>query len=167
LGDDYPVAGAVDEGLAGKDCYEESPELCRYVLWLYEEHLASELGAGATIDEHERTAIWKKRASDSIEHVFPQNPWGVADWKGKMRRKGQPEENVLQHVGRIGNLLLLPIALNQQAKTKPFADKKAIYEKHNLRMIKAVCTEDDWTLDQIEARESAIIAWAKSKWADL
>jgi len=167
LGQDYPVNAAVDEGLVKKDCYEESPEFCRYILWLYEEHLARTLGAGATIDEHERAAIWKKRASDSIEHIFPQNPWNVAAWQGKMCRKGQPDEEISQHVGRMGNLLLLPILLNQQAKTKPFAEKKAIYEKHNLRMIKDVCKETDWTLDQIEAREAAIVAWAMTRWADL
>jgi hypothetical protein len=141
--------------------------MCRYVLWLYEEHLARKLGAGATVDEHERTAIWKKRASDSIEHIFPQSPWGEAGWRGKMRREGQPEEPVFQHVGRIGNLLLLPIKLGLQAGTKPFDDKKLLYEKHNLRMVKEVCSETDWTLDQIEARETRIIKWALTMWADL
>jgi len=166
LGADYSTEDAVEEGLARKNCYEESPELCRYVLWLYEEHLAKALGPGATVDEHDRTAIWRKRASDSIEHIFPQSPWAVA-WRGKMRRENQPEEDVSLHVGRIGNLLLLPIVVNQQAKTKPFSDKKAIYERHNLRMIKRVCQEADWTLRQIEERESAIITWAKTRWADL
>lgn len=104
LGADYPVDGAIEEGLAQQDCYERSPELCRYVLWHYEEHLAQRLGAGATIDEHERNAIWKKRASDSVEHIFPQNPWRVTGWNGKMCRADGVEQNVLFHVGRIGNL---------------------------------------------------------------
>ena len=42
---------------------------------------------------------------------FPQIP-RCTGLVRKMRRKGQPEENVAQHVGRIGNLLLLPIILN-------------------------------------------------------
>lgn len=88
LGADYPVDGAIEEGLAKQNCYERSPALCRYVLWHYEEYLAQSLGAGATTDEHERNAIWKKRASDSVEHIFPQNPWSVAGWNGKMRRAG-------------------------------------------------------------------------------
>ncbi len=167
LGAKHSIHDAVQEGLAGKDCYERSPEMCRYILWLYEEHLASTLGSGATVDEHERTAIWRERASDSIEHIFPQNPWGVAGWQGKMRRKDRPEENVVQHVGRIGNLLLVPMPLNQEAKTKPFKDKKSIYDKHNLRMVKEVCQKADWTLDEIEARESTIINWAETRWADL
>ncbi len=167
LGEEYPVAEAVSEGLVGKNCYEESPELCRYVLWRFEEYLASNLGAGATVDEHDRAAIWKKRASDSIEHIFPQNPGSEPGWNGKMRRHGQPEEGVAEHVGRIGNLLLLPIIHNQQVRNKPFTEKKSVYEKHNLRMFKAVCQQADWTLDQIDARENEIVAWAQVRWSDL
>lgn len=167
LGADFPVDQAVNEGLVLKDCYENSPDFCRYVLWLYEEHLADKLGAGATVDVHARAAIWRMRAMDSVEHIFPQAHLGTPGWAGKMHRKGQPEESVAQHVGRIGNLLLLPILLNQQAKTKPFVDKKAIYEKHSLRMIKEVCKQAEWTLDQIDSREAEIVAWAKTRWADL
>ncbi len=44
LGAEFPIDNAIAEGLIGKDCYER-PEMCRYVLWLYEEHLAKSLGA--------------------------------------------------------------------------------------------------------------------------
>lgn len=167
LGADYPVEKAVEEGLIRKDCYENSPEFCRYILWLYEENLASKLGAGATADERELSKVWNMRATDSGEHIFPQTLEGSAGWIGKMRNKGVSEENIAKHVGRIGNLQLLPITLNQQAKTKPFADKKAIYEKHNLRMIREVCNQKDWTLEQIETREAEIVSWAKKRWADI
>ena len=79
LGFDYPIDGALAEGLIQKDCYEKSPEMCRYVLWLYEEHLAESLGSAATVDAYERNEIWGRRASDSVEHIFPQNP-------GQLRR---------------------------------------------------------------------------------
>jgi hypothetical protein len=167
LGAEFPVDRAVKEGLENRDCYENSPELCRYVLWQYEEHLARTAGIGATVDEHERASIWRRRATDSIEHVFPQTPWGEPGWKGKMARPGEPEQNALLHVGRIGNLVLLPIRINQQARTKPFAAKKEAYGKHNLRMIREVCSEPDWTLAQIEAREQRLLAWARGHWADL
>ena len=167
LGRDFSVDQAVIEGLVGKDCYDNSPELCRYVLWLYEEHLADKLGPGATVDPGERAAIWKMRATDSVEHIFPQTPSAEPGWRGKMRRQGQPEENLAQHVGRIGNLLLLPLVRNQAAKTKPFAEKKLIYAKHNLRMIEQICKQTDWTLDQIDLREAEIVEWAKKRWADL
>jgi hypothetical protein len=167
LGSDYPIDGAVTEGLVGKDCYERSAETCRYILWLYEEDLAHRLGAGATVDEHERNAIWRRGAFDSVEHVFPQNPEAEAGWRGKMRRGNGPEQAVEAHVGRIGNLLLLPIVLNQQAKVRPFLQKKVLYAKHHLRMIEEVCREPDWTLRQIESREKRIVEWARTRWCDL
>ncbi|MBX3380226.1 MAG: DUF262 domain-containing protein [Phycisphaeraceae bacterium] len=167
LGAEFPVDQAVKEGLANRDCYEDSPEMCRYVLWQYEEHLARESGSGATVDDHERNAIWKRRAVDSLEHVFPQSPWSEPAWRGKMARRGEPEENIILHVGRLGNLVLLPLKLNQEAQTKPFAKKKETYSKHNLRMVREVCEESDWTLSQIESREEALLAWARKQWADV
>jgi len=104
---------------------------------------------------------------DSVEHIFPQASSGAPGWAGKMRLNGRPEEPVAQHVGRIGNLLLLPVKLNQQAQTKPFSDKKGIYRKHHLRMIEEVCKQNDWTLEQIDWREAKIVRWAKKRWADL
>lgn len=167
LGKDYPISEAISEGLTNQDCYEKSPEMCRYVLWRYEEHLARELGVGASVDDHERNAIWKRRASDSVEHIFPQNPSSASEWFGKMKRRDGAIENVSLHVGRIGNLVLLPVVVNQQAQTKPFPEKKALYAKHNLRMINEVCEADDWTLDEINDRENRIVSWAQTQWADL
>jgi hypothetical protein len=166
LGADYPIDSAVMEGLVGKDCYE-NPEKCRYILWLYEEHLARSAGAGATVDEHDRNAIWRRRASDSIEHIFPQNPNREPAWKDKMRRGRGKERPIEPNVGRIGNLLLLPIRLNQESKTRPFEEKKQIYARHHLRMIDEVCEKADWTLKQIEERETKIVEWAKTQWRDI
>ena len=84
-----------------------------------------------------------------------------------MKREGERKENIQKHVHRIGNLLLLPKRLNQVASVKPFAEKKTIYEKHAIRMVKEVCETPDWTLDQIEAREEAIIEWAMTRWDDV
>jgi hypothetical protein len=73
LGQAHPIDQAVEEGLIRRDLYDR-PEECRYLLWSYEEHLAQKLGSGATIDENERMEIWRLRALDSIEHIFPRNP---------------------------------------------------------------------------------------------
>ena len=167
LGADFPISEAVKEGLHNRDCYNDSADICRYVLWKYEEHLAYLDGRAATVDEHDRVEIWKKRAADSVEHVFPQSTAAVPAWQGKMARPGESEQPVLDHVGRIGNLVLLPIKVNQQANNKPFADKKLVYKQHNLRMIREVCAESDWTLAEIDARERRILDWAEKQWADL
>ena len=134
---------------------------------VYEEYLAAKLGSGATVDEQERSAIWKERASDSIEHIFPQNPGSEPGLDHKMQGEDGIEKEIQHHVGRIGNLLLLPNILNSQAKIRPFSEKKAIYAKHNLRMISEVTAESDWTLSSIERREALITMWAKTRWADL
>src|SRR5437763_5382 len=103
-----------------------------YILWNYEEHLVQAVGGNnATVDEHERSAIWKKRASDSIEHIFPQNPYSEQAWRSKMRDSAGNEQPLEPNVGRIGNLLLLPGALNSEAKIAPFGTKKGIYQRHS------------------------------------
>jgi Protein of unknown function (DUF1524) len=71
------------------------------------------------------------------------------------------------NVDRIGNLLLLPISMNQEAQRLPFDAKKLIYERHNVRMVKEVCEHNDWTLSEIIAREKRIVDWAKTRWCDL
>ncbi len=84
-----------------------------------------------------------------------------------MRRGDGPEESIYANVGRIGNLILLPLGVNQEAKTRPFAEKKALYTRHNLRMVQEVCAKNDWTLAEIDEREEKIIRWAKTQWSDL
>lgn len=164
LGHDYPVDKAVEDGLAGKDFYQ-SPDACRYLLWNYEEHLAKAFGLGATIDEHERSKIWQLRATDSIEHIFPQTPG--PEWDNKLRCDNGKVVPVSEAVGRIGNLLLLPVVLNSEARASGFTRKKEIYPKHHLRMIREVDEQPDWTIAQIEEREARIVAWAGTRWADI
>jgi hypothetical protein len=167
LGSDYPIDEALKEGLIGKDIYGESPEACRYVLWNYEEHLARSAGSGATVDEHERSQIWKRRAVDSIEHIHPQNPGPRDGWAGKLIDAEGVERPVGEHVGRIGNLILLPAPLNSEAKTHAFEEKKKIYGRHNLRMVHEVVQEVDWSLATISNRETAIVNWARTRWDDI
>lgn len=162
----YPIKEAVEEGLHDSSCYEY-PRFARYVLWKYEEHLAEEAGAGSTVDENVRREIWAKRATDSIEHIFPQNPERGGPWKRKMVDKNGKPYQVADVVDRIGNLILLPMELNAEAKRQGFDDKKKVYGKHNLRMVQEVLGYDDWTFEEIVDRESAIMEWAETQWDDL
>jgi len=166
LGQDYPVGSAVKEGLGNAYCYE-SPALCRYVLWRYEEFLARNEGSGATVDEHVRRDIWKKRASDSIEHIFPQTPRPGGPWEGMMHHQNEKPVEHWRHVDRIGNLILLPQSVNSAASRKSFEEKRGIFERHNLRMVRQVLEEKQWTLSEIEKREARIVKWAIKEWADL
>jgi hypothetical protein len=166
IGTDYPIELALIEGLIQKDIYEQSPEACRDILWNYEEHLARQVGTNATVDEHDRAAIWKIRAVDSVEHIHPQNPNG-SDWAGALIDFTGVERPIQEQVGRIGNLLLLPIPLNSAAKAYGFDSKKKTYAQHNLRMVKEVLSEADWNVFAIDLREARIVEWAKLRWADI
>ena len=70
------------------------------------------------------------RAYDSIEHIFPQTPEPGGAWDGKMVDEDGTEFEVSDEVGRIGNLILLPMELNNEVKRQGFAAKKKVYEKH-------------------------------------
>jgi hypothetical protein len=166
LGQEHPIDLAVKEGLIRKNFYER-PEECRYLLWSYEEHLAQRLGSGATVDENERMEIWRLRALDSIEHIFPRNPPTGKAWRGKMKSAAGAKQSLEANVGRIGNLLLLPVKVNQEAQNFPFNQKKETYAKHHLRMVQEVCENSDWTFSTIEAREAGIVEWAKTRWRDV
>lgn len=165
LGAEYPIQDAVAQGLLRPDIYWASAEVCRYILWNYEEALASATGPNATVDEHERAAIWELRAVDSIEHIFPQSPGN--GWKGKTGGKPFTIESINLNVHRIGNLLLLPQPLNAQAQARPFDEKKELYRQHHLRMIEEICAFDDWTFDSIGERELLFATWAEKRWDDV
>jgi hypothetical protein len=164
LGDDYPIEDAMEHF---SESWYDYPDECRYMLWRYEEHLARLAGKVATVDEQTRREIWQLRATDSIEHIFPQTPEPGGAWEGKMRDAAGNEKDPEDHVDRIGNLILLPMPLNAEAKNRGFSAKKAIYERHNLRMVQDVLAREDWTLAEIEERESRIAAWAVQAWDDL
>src|SRR5207237_718985 len=139
LGAEYPIEAAVKEGLEKKNCYEEADE-ARYILWNYEEHLAK--SAHVQINKEIREAIWQERsASDTIEHIFPQSPEPGGAWEGKLKKHQRTESQV----HRIGNLILLPQPLNEEARWQGFAEKKNIYAKsEGLRMVKEIMREKDW-----------------------
>lgn len=163
LGSDYPIERAVKEGLENANCYEGFAEETRYILWHYEEHLAK--SAGVQINKEIREAIWQERsASDTIEHIFPQSPEPGGAWEGKLKK----HQRIESHVHRIGNLILLPQPLNEEARRQGFAEKKNIYAKsEGLRMVKEIMRERDWRQQEIEKRERKIIEWATDAWADL
>jgi hypothetical protein len=166
LGKDYTIDEAVE--LVSDPLWYDYPEECRYFLWRYEEHLARKAGRGATVDEQARQDVWQLRATDSVEHILPRNPEPDGPWRGKMRRGrfGRSRDH-WENVDRIGNLILLPIDLNVEARRQGFAEKKRIYRRHQLRMIKEVVAQSDWTLAQIDEREQKLAEWARTEWDDL
>ena len=166
IGATFAIELAIEDGLLNRNIYLEQPEVCRYILWQYEEFLAELTGPGGTVDEIERAHIWNLRAEETLEHIYPQNP-GVG-WFGKLYPgQGATDDENSRVAHRIGNLLLLPRSINSMAGSRPFDEKKASYDKHNLRMIREVVDSDDWTLSSIEAREAKLATWATARWKDI
>jgi Protein of unknown function DUF262/Protein of unknown function (DUF1524) len=162
LGADYPIEKVAKEGLEKQNSYEE-PDETRYILWHYEEYLAKT--AHIQINKEIREAIWQERsASDTLEHIFPQSPEPGGAWEGKLKK----HQRVESQVHRIGNLILLPQPLNEEARRQGFTEKKNIYAKsEGLRMVKEIMREKDWRQQEIEKREKRIIQWAQIAWSDL
>jgi hypothetical protein len=162
IGAEYPVEQAVTTRLDKNNCYEGFADEARYILWRYEEYLATQ--SGVDVDKEARQQIWDERsASETIEHIHPQSPEPGGAWAGKLDQ----DEKVEEQVHRIGNLILLPQPLNEQASRQGFTIKRTIYEKSDgLRMVKEILEKKDWNQREIEHRENKIVKWAKKQWAD-
>lgn len=155
-GDEYAIEKAV-VSLVKPDWYDWEGTL-RYILFRYEEHLA-----GGDVNRDTWNVIWRESASKTIEHVFPQTP--SAGWTP---RYDPAEEKSL--ISRLGNLAILPQAINSAASNQPFTKKKEIYEEKGalgLRHIKDICKKAEWRREEIAEREELIVRFAKSRWADL
>jgi hypothetical protein len=75
--------------------------------------------------------------------------------------------SLANNVNRIGNLILLPFSLNEEARRRGFDEKKKIYDRHNLRQIQELTRLRDWNLAEIEKREKRIMEWARKEWCNL
>ena len=164
LGTAMPIDTAVEIGFANKDWYNNLTQETRYFLWRYEIHLTKQ--DNALTDELAIEKIWEDDApSKTIEHIFPQNPETGGVWASKL--KGLNKED---YVHRIGNLTLLenPLdtPLNAEAGRRPFPEKKKIYGRSGLRMVRKVMEKEDWNPEQIEARERILKQWALTEWGD-
>lgn len=148
IGRDFSIDDAI-ENLQITNCYEAWESELRYLMFRYEEHLSKARGMKFKNEQWEK--IWLASPSESIEHIFPQSK--------------APEK----HKHRLGNLVLLPPKLNSQLQDRPAKDKADAYRKTGLLIAGEVADMIDkcgWDHKTIDAREEAILAWAKKEWAD-
>lgn len=111
----------------------------KYLLYRYEEYLATE--AGETISEDVWEKIWSGTPATTIEHIHPKT--FTDKWKGKI---GDSQEQIDEVVNGIGNLILLPPGINSKAGQKTFAEKKEIYKSYHLLMLNEILKLDDWEM---------------------
>jgi hypothetical protein len=161
---EFQIINAVEK-LRRANCYDGWESDAKYFLYKYEIYLAN------TSQEHLNSDIWNRiwmsTPSETLEHIFPQNP--DATWT--------IPQNLKDHVHRIGNLIVLPKGLNSRARNYNFSRKKEVYRNNYLRIMKDVLTKVDlngveqerneWRIENIEERENILLDWAITEWADI
>lgn len=86
----------------------------------------------------------------TIEHILPQNP------KSK-------EAEHYEHVGMMGNLILVDEKTNGILANKSFAEKKAILAKKNFYLDETINAAKDWTNEEIAIRTEKMASAIYSK----
>lgn len=148
IGEEFSIDDAIDE-LRNANCYEGWEVELRYLLARYEECLTKKKKMNFNNEQWEK--IWLVSPSESIEHIWPKSK--------------SPEK----HRHRLGNLVLLPPKLNSTLQDRDPEDKADAYRKTGLLIACEVADMIDdgkWNGKAIDKREEAILAWAKTEWAD-
>lgn len=143
-----------------RDWYNEEKGF-RYLLYEYEEHLASEKGASPKV---KWTEITSKRPKDTIEHVLPQSIKDRLYWQERFDTDAHKK-----YVHDIGNLTLTKH--NSFYSNKPFPEKKGAidangpcYARSPFFQEQELTRYDDWTRESINERRAKLLEWAKRRW---
>ncbi len=175
-GEDEFAPKKVVEQIKGKDLYDENnwrDELL-YFFYKYEIGLRAKNEQKWKVenDEELRDVIWGHQSADkTLEHIFPQNPENMLDWK-----PGFPyfRPNKLKlYSNRLGNLMLLNPSQNSSARNYSFDKKcKEVYEESTkLEMVAELLRDNNnkksWGSEEIEKREKKLLEWAEKQWADV
>lgn len=91
----------------------------------------------------------------SVEHVLPQNPARVSNW-----RKNFTNEQQEEWLHKIGNLVLLSRKKNSELNNKEFKEKKKKYFGDNIDSFPnslKVMQYDDWAVDIVKDRQKEMI----------
>ena len=146
LGDGFDIDEIIDEG-TWDDWYGGYNEEVRYLLFRYEEHLAST--SGAKINESQWAKVWATDPSKSIEHIMPQS-----SGKG--------------YVHGLGNLTMLPPNVNSSLKDKAPEEKALRYVECGLNATMAVGRDIadgvKWNKEAVRDRAASIEAFVRVEW---
>jgi hypothetical protein len=96
------------------------------------------------------------RSTINLEHVLPENPEG--NWPQFS------DDQVKLYYKRIGNLALMRASDNSDLKSVGFATKKATFAKSPYVLKKQIADANDWTADEISARQKTLATYALKAW---
>lgn len=110
---------------------EISEQLAKFILTQYElSKRTGEINLGKT----------------SLEHILPQSPEDIRAW-------GMTLEDHESYVGKLGNLALVGKKINQKASNRPFAEKKQILSKSEIKSTVEITEQyQKWSKDEIQNR---------------
>ena len=155
IGRAYTLQDGLDV-LGSEDCYSGWGEELRYLMHRYEEHLSA--SSGQNFNNEQWNRIWEFSASNSIEHIRPQDWW-----------KSRKRENDVTRMHGLGNLMILPPKLNAKLRAKNPKDKTEEYIKTGLLVAREVAEQiaaEGWTFETMAARRTKIVEWAEKEWGD-
>lgn len=148
LAEGFDIDDIIDEG-TWDEWYGGYNEEVRYLLFRYEEHLASI--SGVKINESQWAKVWAADPAKSIEHIMPQS-----SGKG--------------YVHGLGNLTMLPPGVNSSLKDKPPGDKASRYVECGMNTTMAVGREIEgglmWNKDAVRERAAKIEAFVRAEWGN-
>ena len=143
-----------------RDWYNEERGF-RYLLYEYEEHLASGKGASPKV---KWTEIASKSRKDTIEHVLPQSIEDRPYWQQRFDTDAHKK-----YVHDIGNLTLTKH--NSFYHNKPFPEKKGAidatgpcYARSPFFQEQELTLFNDWARKAINERRTKLLEWAKGRW---
>ncbi|MGJ4965256.1 DUF262 domain-containing protein [Bradyrhizobium sp. HKCCYLRH3061] len=148
IGNDYTIDKVLTRAEDYDNCYEGWTEELRYLLFRYDEYLAS--SAGEKINELQWNKIWQADPSKSIEHIRPQSS----------------ETNYMHH---LGNLTMLPPLINSSLQDKPPAEKAKVYKTCGIRgtmMVGEMIENGKWDKAAVYKRAKMIEDFVRKEWAD-
>lgn len=148
----------VESAVNKHDFYSDWHKELRYIFFRYEEHL-SEVN-GTLLSQAIWNDIWESSSNNTIEHILPQD-------KSDSGWNHITEENHKDIVHSIGNLCLLSPSFNSEASNDCFDDKKEIYKKANLLILKDIIDTNTWDESAIDSRRKSLIEFAQNQWKDL
>lgn len=162
IGGDFLIETAVEE-LKKHDFYSDWQKEWRYFFFRYEEHLLKI--NGTQLNQAIWNEIWESNPNNTIEHILPQDK-SNSGWSNIAEAKHKE----LLH--SIGNLCLLSPSLNSEASNSCFDNKKEVYKKANLMLLKDIVSDngverDVWDEDAINNRREQLIEFATDQWQDL
>lgn len=160
--DEFSAAKAVTE-LRQANCYEGWEEELRYFFYARERWLEAKYGYKPSAVAWDK--IWSDSAVRSIEHILPQNPVQGSAWQDLYDQATTAQQGI-QHW--LGNLVVIPPAVNSRVGRKPYGEKQVEYAQTGLAITRELADKySEWTLEQIAEREQKLIEWAELYWGDL